>query len=128
WVGLVEHVLGFTDDSPPTAPAVQRRVSEVAKYPSRLARPPRLSLRFPHRRTEPLLQALVPSQTKDIVHVVALAPAHQRIARKPRVRPQNDPHVRPPRTNLLHDSFDFLLRARRGVNVRAAQLRHKQVP
>src|SRR5690606_1257925 len=68
WVGLVEHVLGFTDDSPPTAPAVQRRVSEVAKHPSRLARPPRLSLGFPHRRTEPLLQALVPSQSKDIVY------------------------------------------------------------
>src|SRR5690606_17130166 len=55
------------------------------------------------------------------------APAHQRLARKPRVGPQNDSGAGPALADLADDALKLLDRAGRPVDVRRAQLRAQKL-
>jgi hypothetical protein len=56
-----------------------------------------------------------------------LAPPHQLLAAKTRVRAQDDLHRAPALADLRDDALDFFTRTRRPINVRAAQLRAQQM-
>jgi hypothetical protein len=69
---------------------------------------------------------LVAREPEDVLDSVRLAPSHELVAGKPRIRAQEDPHPRPAGPDPGHDACDLVDRASRGVDVRAAELGGEQ--
>lgn len=126
-IGSIAGLLGLGDHSTGTRPALARAVGELLEAPRR----PLCSVRLGSGRVQLSAnrahQARVLRQPKHVVHAVLLAPAHQRLATKPRVGAQEDRNVRPARTDLRNDPLDFLLRTGSGREVRGPQLRAWQM-
>ena len=105
-------MLGLGDHPPGAAPAVERAPSEVGEA----ARGGGLGQALGRRQRESVGdgpdQALVAREAEDVIDAVGLAPAHQCIAGKARIRPQQDLDPWPARPNLGDDALDLLDRAR----------------
>jgi hypothetical protein len=67
-------------------------------------------------------------EPEQVIHAVLLAPRHQRLARKARIRPQHDAHERPAGTDLPDNPRDLLDAACSRVDVGGAQLGGQQMP
>src|SRR5207244_152286 len=109
-VGFVGNVLGLADHPTPAAPALERRVAKLPEHPCRAPRTGGLLFSLVQRRREPPLQALIACQPKDVIHRILLAPEHQLLAGKTRIRPQDDAHARPAGADLSDEPLDFLPR------------------
>ena len=73
-------------------------------------------------------EARVAREAEDVVDPVRLAPGHQLVTGKARVRAQQDLHPRPSSANPLDDPGHLLHRPRRGVDVRGPQPGREQMP
>src|SRR5918994_322008 len=72
-------------------------------------------------------QALVAREAEHVVDAVCLAPRHELVAGKPRIRAQQDLHPWPRGPVLAGGAGALLDRPRRGIDVRAAELGCQQV-
>ena len=73
------------------------------------------------------LQSGVLRQADDVVDLLGLTPAQQRIPAEPRVTAQDDLRPRPGRAQTLHDAHQLFLRAGSTVLVRFTQPRAQQL-
>jgi hypothetical protein len=86
---------------------VKRFVLEFGEDPRCLLRLTIESSRFSQCWSEDFFQSGVACKTKDEIHTVAFAPAHQPIATETGIGPQNDPHRRPSHADLGNDPLNF---------------------
>ena len=66
-------------------------------------------------------------QTQEVVHPVGLAPGHEILAGKARIRAQHDPGSGPARADPRHDALDFLPGPGGAIDVGAPELGRQQV-
>ena len=66
-------------------------------------------------------------QSEEEVHIIGLAPGHQFFPGEAAVGTQQNPHMRPPATNMADNARNFLHRTGRGINIGAAQLGDQQM-
>src|ERR1700752_795073 len=82
-------------------------IAEFAEHPRRLPRLPPLLRRLVHLSSDDLPQSLIARHAEHKGHVVAFAPAHQRITAESGISAQDDSYRRPGGPNLPHDPFYF---------------------
>ena len=117
------HTAEIPDSPPaPARPAVERRIAEVLEAASGLAGRGRLRLGLQEFDADLFDQPRIAGEPEYEVHLVHLAPGHQRLAGETRVGAQQDARSRPTPANLRDDARDFLNRAGAGVDVRRPEL------
>ena len=117
-IGLAMGPFRLADDAAFAAPTVARGLYEVREAPRRGGALP--AIRLGRRQT------VAARQAEQVIHPVGLAPRYRFLAREPRIGPQHDPCVRPPRPQQGHDPRSLLHSPGRPVDVRRAQPRRRK--
>jgi hypothetical protein len=121
------RTLDHGDHPPRLGPAFLGAIGKLTEHSRRFSCSLMLLFSFLHRAADDPSQALVPRKPEYVVHIAVFAPSQQLLATEAGVRPQNNPGLRPPGADLLHDALYLFEASRARVDVRGSQSRTQQM-